>query len=793
MSENQFEESTSDIQHEQNKNKPEKSDKSNKLRLLISAGLVVFLLGIGYFIDTVFPSTFRNNSYDILTQISGGREEKASDEVMLLLIDEASLKFGREAYGLGRWPWPREIYAAILQYMNQSTPPSAVFFDILFSEEDLQKGNDATFSEYVEYAGNVFHNVLLINDSRQEAIRPLPSDMTDFYAIGVKNAENINFDKTEANNYTLPIECLRLNTPCQNETAEVDEVYPIARGMAIASFKADPDGLHRRGRILFSYDQPVQNTEKTEKGEPETKEYYFPSISLAAISALQNDAPVEISEDGSALTVGKYDIPVDENGDYMINFYDMSKAEDGSTPNRVQAYSMSALFQSAVQLANGEPRDKIWLHPDDFKNKAVIIGCSAVGCQDLKNTPVGGTFPGPELHATMISNILQNNHITMEPETVTYLVTLLIGFIAVASVLLFQHPAAKFGIPAAVIVLYVLTAFFLFSSFNYITVFLQAAITGILGSGLAFAYLSLTEGAEKRKYSKILGNMVDPGIVSEALNDLEALKKGGEKEITAFFSDVASFSTISEKLSSDQLAALLNEYLSDMTEIMKHEGGTLDKYIGDAIVGIFNAPINLNNHPLAAAKASLQMRRRMLELQQKWQAEDAYCPEAQVMNFRIGLNTGIAKVGFMGTDTLASYTMMGDTVNLAARLEAAAKDYGIDILISQFTKKDIEDEMVTRELDIVRVKGKSEPVTLYELVGEKGEVSDEKLELVTKYEEGLNLYKNKKFREALQKFEKVIEKDPENKAAAMLIDRCEHYLVEPPPENWDGVFTRTHK
>jgi adenylate cyclase len=288
--------------------------------------------------------------------------------------------------------------------------------------------------------------------------------------------------------------------------------------------------------------------------------------------------------------------------------------------------------------------------------------------------------------------------------------------------------------------------------------------------------------------------MVDPTIVSEALNDLEALKRGGEKEITAFFSDVAGFSTISEQLSSVDLAALLNEYLSAMTIILKENKGTLDKYIGDAIVGIFGAPIDRPNHFLEAAKASLEMIAKLEELKKYWKETNKYIPDAQEMNVRIGLNTGKAKVGFMGTDSLASYTMMGDTVNLAARLEAAGKDYGVSILISENTKVKIEKEFFTRELDAVRVKGKNEPVKIYELISTRSNVNPVIKEATELYEEAFRLYLNREWQKAIAKFQESKKvKGKKDKAVDMLLERCEFYLKNPPDETWDGVFTRTHK
>ena len=308
-------------------------------------------------------------------------------------------------------------------------------------------------------------------------------------------------------------------------------------------------------------------------------------------------------------------------------------------------------------------------------------------------------------------------------------------------------------------------------------------------------FKNMAKGLEEReKVKSMLGSMIDPIVVSEGMKDLAALKRGDEKVITAFFSDVAGFSTISEQLNSIQLASLLNEYLSAMTIILKKHEGVLDKYIGDAIVGIFGAPIDIGEHYLKASLASLEMIHKLTDLREYWTKNNLYTKDAQEMDIRIGLNTGLAKVGFMGTDAMGSYTMMGDTVNLAARLEAAGKDYGVNILISETVKDKIESELFTRQLDLVRVKGKNEPVKLYELISDKSSISSNLIEASQLYESGFQFYLKTEWDKAITAFkESEKAKGKKDKAVELLIDRCSYYKVSSPGENWDGVFTRKHK
>ncbi|NBU99794.1 MAG: adenylate/guanylate cyclase domain-containing protein, partial [Spirochaetia bacterium] len=308
-------------------------------------------------------------------------------------------------------------------------------------------------------------------------------------------------------------------------------------------------------------------------------------------------------------------------------------------------------------------------------------------------------------------------------------------------------------------------------------------------------FITMAKGLEEReKVKSILGSMIDPVVVQEAMIDLVALKRGSEKIITAFFSDVASFSTISEQLTSVELASLLNEYLSAMTIILQKRNGVLDKYIGDAIVGIFGAPVDVDNHSIKACHASLEMISKLKELKQFWTLNNLYSKEAQGMDVRIGLNTGPAKVGFMGTDNMGSFTMMGDTVNLAARLEAAGKDYGVNILISEMIKDNIGNNFFIRELDLVRVKGKNEPVKLFELISTSSNIPKNLSESTPMYEEAFRLYLKRDFPKAISFLnESVKARGYKDKAAKMLIERCEDYIKTPPLDNWDGVYTRTHK
>jgi adenylate cyclase len=270
-------------------------------------------------------------------------------------------------------------------------------------------------------------------------------------------------------------------------------------------------------------------------------------------------------------------------------------------------------------------------------------------------------------------------------------------------------------------------------------------------------YLTSSEAAERRRYHQILNNIMDSSVVPLALDDLDSLKRGEEKHITAFFSDISSSSVITEKLDSSEVAAFLNEYFSAMTDILKAEGGTVDKYVGDGMVGVFGAPVALENDARAAARAALRMLQRLGELRNEWKRRRAWCPQTWSLQMRIGLNSGLAKVGFFGTRDLATYTMTGATVNAAKCLEQSCTYYGVSILVGEETRNRIADEMVLRRLDQIRLKGKAESIAIYELLGEKGSIPAKLVRAAEVFEAAQEHYDCRRWAEAAYLFRQALE------------------------------------
>tara|TARA_Y100000996_G_scaffold36680_1_gene25609 strand:- start:4500 stop:5627 length:1128 start_codon:yes stop_codon:yes gene_type:complete len=322
----------------------------------------------------------------------------------------------------------------------------------------------------------------------------------------------------------------------------------------------------------------------------------------------------------------------------------------------------------------------------------------------------------------------------------------------------------------------------------------------IIPYGLNLSYKLYTEGKNKKFLKDTFGTFVSPKLVDQMYETKQTPQLGGvDVYNTCFFSDIASFSSFSEKMTAPQLVELLNEYLEEMTNILLDNGGTLDKYIGDAIIAIFGSPVELKNHEYKGALAICQMNDKLEELRQKWQSESDKWPEVvHNMRHRIGLNTGQIVAGNMGSSVRMSYTMMGDAVNTTARLESGAKQYGIESQVGEKIYEATKDQFVYRHLDHVRVKGKKNPVKTFELISEKGKEPETYKKLLPLWDKAVILYKSQKWDEAIKLFEDCDKLEEvyigrPTTPSLFFIDRCNEFKLDPPGENWDGIYTLKSK
>jgi len=443
--------------------------------------------------------------------------------------------------------------------------------------------------------------------------------------------------------------------------------------------------------------------------------------------------------------------------------------------NTYPYYSMADVLQGKIS-------------PEALKAKIVLIGASATGIGDIKATPFGGTdYPGVEIHANVIDNILHNNFLVRggKQQFLDILFILTFGLPLGFVLALISPRWMWFGIALLAMLVGVDYAAFLRGWWLNFTV---PALTLTSNVVLVSLYRALIEEKEKRRVRSAFGQYLSPEVIRRLLLNPQ-LVEPRKTEISVMFSDIRGFTTISEKLDAQDLATFLNFYLSDMTRIVFDHHGTLDKYIGDAVMAFWGAPFEEPGHATHACESALEMMKRVRELQKQWEAQGK--PK---LDIGIGLNTGVASVGNMGSTLRYGYTALGDTVNLSSRLEGLNKDYGTHILVNESTHEAAKDSgFHFRELDLIRVKGKLQPVTIYELIGRSAEISPETTDLLKGFAGARAHYKARRWQEAQQAFQAILEKWPSDGPSRTYWKRCQEYLFDEPPLNWDGVFTMDHK
>lgn len=468
-----------------------------------------------------------------------------------------------------------------------------------------------------------------------------------------------------------------------------------------------------------------------------------------------------------------------ENGQMLINY-----ASDPFTTSVENGYTSL----SFIKVYN---EDYGPIGPEIFRDKIVLIGATAKVLEDLYFTPMSDVerMPGVEIHANAIQTILEQNFLYNMP---LWAKVLLIFVVALAAAYVFLYTSIRwslvflFGFP----LMYTLAAPLAFGQ-GLILDLVHPYLTLVTVFVAAYMYRYFTEFREKQELKGAFSRYVNPEIVNQILKDPDKLKLGGEKKnVTVLFTDIAHFTSISEGLQPESLIALLNEYLETMSNVIMSEGGTVDKYEGDAIMAFFGAPLPQEDHAMRACRTALKMRQALVELTQKWQS-DPPLPGGEkkpLIDFRCGLSSGDVIVGNVGSSSRLEYTVIGDIVNLGSRLEGANKKYSTNVMMSEETYEWVKDQFEARELDIIRVVGKKQPIKVYELLNLKGQLVDEAAKLLQLYAEGMTLYHARKFADALAKFDEILATYPEDGPSKLYRQRCEVLRDFPPAADWDGVF-----
>ena len=618
-------------------------------------------------------------------------ERTPGTDVVLVALDERSL----DSLGSARL-FERHHVARLVDQLNEAGA-RVIGFDITYSEVDpTDPENDRLFAEAIEQAGNVVLGIyfdLEATTGQSGERQELPAEFQDI-VIEKQIFPSVRRSGSAIGETLIQGNNLEMNLPTLTRAAA---------SFGTVNVHTDSDGSPRYQPQFIEWDGR-----------------FYPPLDLQLLKRYLDAPSIGVTmQDGriEQIQVGDYVVPTDRYGRYMVNF----DGPAGTYPT-----------VSWIDVEEGR------VDPNALRDKIVIIGPTAIGLGDVLPTPFDPVLPGIELHANVLNNVLQQRYLVRD--TMTSMVDLLL--IAVLGILVSLYlPKME----ATRSIVYTVLGFIAFTGFN-VWVFLQFSwvlsyvypgLALVVTSGSLISYKYLTEEREKKRTKQVFSHYLDQAVIDQVIDQPEKLKLGGEKhDLTVLFSDIRGFSTFSEQMTPQELVGFLNTYFDQMTDIIFKYQGTLDKLIGDAVMCFWGHPVETEDHPLRATVAALEMMQVVREMQ-----ETVDLPGGHKFDIGIGLNTGDMVVGNMGSESRFSYTVMGDNVNLGARLEGLNKFYGTNILITDTTYESVKDRIFCRELDRVKVKGKVHAVTLYEPLGLR---SPEKKQRTKDRRDDLTLWKRVK-------------------------------------------------
>jgi adenylate cyclase len=749
----------------------------------------------------VFLERLEYDSLDTRFRYRPSKATPVDPRIVIVDIDQHSQEV------LGKWPFSRTQFAKMLDVLREDGA-RVTAFDITFDKPDhtvelmrkiwadlearkkegesidakyeawvrqlvAENDADAQFAKAIDRFGPVVLGNFFLKKEElagiDESTLDQYADLIDWYSI----------TKTSVNPPTGKQDFLELVRKYDQEgdlfAATVANIPALANpdnpektSVGFFNIAADADGVLRRTMLVlpFGRSKDINDWQMFSSLEVQAVRLYL-GLPTTQLAANFNQIGVVSLDFGDKLT-----IKPDYTGHMQINYH----GPRGTYPYLSVADVVSRKFP-----------------PGAFQGKIVLVGASATGIGDLRTTPYGGiNYPGVEVHANVIDNLLNHGFLVRGATQALwdFVLILLFGIPLGIWMALVQPRWMWLGASLLAPLVAVDYVAFLHGWWLNFTVPAMTLTGNVL---LVSLYRALVEEKEKRKVRSAFGQYLSPEVIRRLLVN-PRLVEPKKTDITVMFSDIRGFTTISEKLDAQELALFLNQYLSDMTRIVFDHFGTLDKYIGDAVMAFWGAPFEEPGHAAKACNAALEMMRRVRELQKQWKAEGK-----PILEIGIGLNTGVASVGNMGSVLRYGYTALGDAVNLSSRLEGLNKDFGTHVIVSETTYQVAREEsFVFRELDLLRVKGKLQPVTIYELIGRQADftANGNAEELRTRldlFARGREFYRNREWQSAQQTFQQVLDRWPEDGPSRVYWKRCQDYLFEEPPSAWDGVFTMTHK
>ena len=685
---------------------------------------------------------FEAKSLDIrhiyrLQSLWNERDGAQIDDIIIVDIDNRSLD------KLGQFnQWPRSYHARLMDYATQGGA-LAVGFDILFLEPQRNEEEDRDLINATEDNANVHHAITFSMADPDAFLYPMQGPPGGF-----DDSRFLSADKTTYNHL---IKMERFD-------GKLVDLYNAAAGVGFANFSPDNDSVIRSMPMFMEFAGKL-----------------YPSFSLSIVLGALGANPRDVEFTRHKLlihppgTQGKtaLHVPIGDKARMLINYQ-----------GTFQTFRYISYYDVLMQRVPKEI----------FNGRIVLVGSSAAGLSDIRPVPFQDAFPGVEIHANMIYNILTQKFIIKPPIALT--IFSLFFITGVISLLGFYFkPVQSIAITIVLLGFYAWLSVALFAKAGIWLEMVRPILAILLAYLFVFIYRFMHEERDKLKLKNMFKHYVTSSVVEEMLEKPELLKLGGDRRFaTAMFADIENFTTLSETMQPEKMVSQLNEYLTAMTNIILKYEGYLDKYEGDAIMAIFGVPVEQPDHAKRASMAALEMQRELVNLRKRWKQL-----RKPVFHARIGINTGNMIAGNIGGTERFDYTVIGDSVNLASRLEGVNKTYSTSIIISENTQKLLGNEFLVRELDRIRVKGKSRSVCIYELLDLfDDQLPDNPPEYISAFHTGLELYRNRDWQGAIDAFDKVL-RLKDDTPSRIFVDRCRYFKTHPEPEDWDGVFDITTK
>ena len=677
----------------------------------LAVALIIIYTTLYFFAKSIEPGVY-DTMTKVYTQITAKNKAKTDDRIIMVVIDDKSIE------KIGRWPWPRKKYIEIFEYLKNNGQAKVIAFDSVIKGYDTwNKESDSYFFSHLKDFSNLLIGMDFV-ETPDLSYDNIEKTVIEKYAL--KNVTDLRRNKLLSGVYNLQ------TTPPERLIENLS---------AIGSVLSTPDEDKKIRSIAFVYYY---------KGK------YYPSLSLATILHFYNDLNPEIIINDTKTTIKFKDktieIPTEDFPKPFINttaistnpvkklfdkllspFYRHSNNKYFTktwikwyTPQPGKTFSHNAIsaYKIFEAIKESEEGKEQTLKPEFFKDKIIIVGStvtgvSSSGIQDLKSTPLFPYHPGVDIQATTIDNLLNNDFITKVSGRTNLYILLGVILLVLILTIFFQDVYLTILTVLCIAMTYFFVAMFWFYPEN-ISIDVAAPIIYLIATPLIiYTYRFFYERRKRGELQNVFGKLVSSDVMSELLKDSENVDLGGRREeITILFSDIRGFTALSEKLTAEEIGQILNEYFNKMEPVIKNNQGTLDKYIGDAIMAIFGAPVSYEDHALAAVKAALEMQKELLKLQERWEKQGK-----PTFKIGIGINTGHCFVGKVGSKAQIQYTAIGDAVNIASRLEQLNKSFNTSIIISQYTYEKIRQYVEVRALKKESLKGRTEKVMIYELKG----------------------------------------------------------------------------